>query len=385
MSGVDAAIDRLVAKHEIHRLQDRRFRAERIGEGDRIEFQPGSLELRLQLAAALVEFTRGRTLKRKDRLLFVADCKHRAQYAIARAGTRSKFGNDVGDDVPLPRTCILRLVDQHVVDATVQLVMHPARRDAVEHLKRLVDQIVIVEQAPLELLAAIVRSRCGRNMQQRLGAVAHRHRATFLDQGSEPVNFGFEQAANGRIVPRKILGHHRFAGRAVSLGQEDAQIFVHLRGAGERQGSTELRRLALVGFAPGIESGRDVVPARSRQVRSIQYLALDILDAIVCGHTKRRRDLSRGRMRASCSIGPRHEVIAAEASLAHHILEGDVGGAGHCRHQRAPGRAIRVARGFQQHGEIGALHHLVLVAVVEHGKARWHVGLERKLLQQAGA
>ena len=50
---------------------------------------------------------------------------------------------------------------------------------------------------------------------------------------------------------------------------------------------------------------------------------------------------------------------------------------------------IAMAKGYaearQQHGEIGALHHLVLVAVVEHGKARWHVGLERKLLQQAGA
>ena len=84
-------------------------------------------------------------------------------------------------------------------------------------------------------------------------------------------------------------------------------------------------------------------------------------------------------------IGPGHEMIAAEAGLAHHVLEGDVGGARHRGHQRAPGRALGIARGLEQHREIGALHHLGLVAVVEHGEARRHVGLERKLLQQPGA
>ena len=78
-------------------------------------------------------------------------------------------------------------------------------------------------------------------------------------------------------------------------------------------------------------------------------------------------------------------MIAAEAGLAHDVLEGDVGCARHRRHQRAAGGAVGMARGFEEHPEIGALHHLVLVAVVEHGKPRRHVGLERELLQQPGA
>ncbi len=44
-------------------------------------------------------------------------------------------------------------------------------------------------------------------------------------------------------------------------------------------------------------------------------------------------------------IGPGHEVIAAETGLAHHVLEGDVGGARHRGHQRPPGRAIGIAGG----------------------------------------
>ncbi len=78
-------------------------------------------------------------------------------------------------------------------------------------------------------------------------------------------------------------------------------------------------------------------------------------------------------------------MIAAQARLAHDILEGDVGRARHRGRERPPGRAVGIARGREQHREIGALHHLGLVAVVEHGEARRHVGLERKLLQQPGA
>ena len=105
------------------------------------------------------------------------------------------------DDVPLPRAGVLRLVDQYMVDAAVELVMHPARGDAVEHFQRLVDQIVIVEQAALLLLAAVIGRCCGRDMKQRLGAVARHHGAAFRDQGREAINLGFEQTSNRRIVP----------------------------------------------------------------------------------------------------------------------------------------------------------------------------------------
>jgi len=96
-------------------------------------------------------------------------------------------------------------------------------------------------------------------------------------------------------------------------------------------------RLLLVGLAAGIENAGDLRPARSRQVRSIDDGALDILDAV---HPDRRRggggDLCGGSMRAAGGIGPGHEMIAAETRLAHHVLESDVGGARHRRHQRAP-------------------------------------------------
>src|SRR5690242_4724886 len=100
---MDAAIDRLLAEDVIDRLQDRWPRAERIVEGDRIEFQPGSLELLFQFAPARVELLRGRALEREDRLFLVADCEDGADDPVARACTRSELGDDVVDDFPLPR------------------------------------------------------------------------------------------------------------------------------------------------------------------------------------------------------------------------------------------------------------------------------------------
>src|SRR5580704_15969502 len=98
-----AAIDHLLAKYIIDRLQDHRSRAERIIERDRIEFQPGILEPLLQIATARVELRRIGALEREDRLLFVADRKDGAVDAVARAGTGGELRNDVVDDLPLPR------------------------------------------------------------------------------------------------------------------------------------------------------------------------------------------------------------------------------------------------------------------------------------------
>src|SRR5258708_19898025 len=97
------------------------------------------------------ELARRGALERKDRLLLVADREDRAGDAVARAFAGSEFGDDMRNDIPLPGAGVLRLVDQHMIDAAVELVMHPTRRHAFHHLTRLVDQIVISDQAALLL------------------------------------------------------------------------------------------------------------------------------------------------------------------------------------------------------------------------------------------
>ncbi len=96
------------------------------------------------------------------------------------------------DDVPLPRARVLRLVDQHVIDAAIELVMHPAGGHPIQHDQRLVDQVVEVEQAARLLLAPVVRRRRGCDVQQRLAAVAGGYRPAPFDQGTDAENLGVE-------------------------------------------------------------------------------------------------------------------------------------------------------------------------------------------------
>ncbi len=137
------------------------------------------------------------------------------------------------DDLPLPGRSILRLVDQHMIDAAVELVMHPAGRNAVQHRQRLVDQIVIVEQAALLLLAAIIGGGRGRDVQQCLRPVAHGHGAAPFDQGAEANNFCVEQAPNDRILGDKIV-RHDLCSRCAGIGEKYPEIFFDLCRPDER-------------------------------------------------------------------------------------------------------------------------------------------------------
>ncbi len=277
---VDAAVDRRLAKHMVDRLQDRRSRPERIGEGDGVEGQAGIEEALLQIPPALVELVRGGALEREDRLLLVADREDRPHDAVAGALAGGELRDQMEHDVPLPGTGVLRLVDQHVVDAAVELVMHPARGHPVEHRERPVDQVVIVEQPALRLFAPVVHRRGRCDVEQRPCAVADRERPALLDQRAEAAALGLDQGADRRVGLDELLGHHRGAWRAL-LGEEDRKILVDLGAAGEDEGLAQLVRLLLVGLAAAIEGGGDVLPAPARKMGTLDHGAFDLFDRFV--------------------------------------------------------------------------------------------------------
>src|SRR5258705_9925994 len=73
-----------------------------------------------------VEFAWRRALEREDGLLLVADGEDRAVDG-ARAGAGKKLSRQKPNDLPLLRAGILGLVDQHVVDALIALLVRPGR------------------------------------------------------------------------------------------------------------------------------------------------------------------------------------------------------------------------------------------------------------------
>ena len=106
---------------------------------------------------------------------------------------------------------VLRLVDQEVVDAEIELEMNPGCFEVVEQLQRLVDQIVVIEQAATAFLGGIAgQDRIG-DRQQRFAAVA-------ADHGVAPI----ENAAKARL----LVAEKRDQSRVVDRAGDDAMCAV---------------------------------------------------------------------------------------------------------------------------------------------------------------
>ncbi len=130
-----------------------------------------------------------RTLERKDRLLFVADREQRAA-GIGPAAARHELGRYSLNDLPLLRTGVLRLVDQDVIDAEVELVEHPGGRNDLEKRQRAVDQVIVVEQrAPLLFHLVAVNHFLG-DGDERARSLAGIKRALTLEQRADTFLFG---------------------------------------------------------------------------------------------------------------------------------------------------------------------------------------------------
>ena len=261
-------------------------------------FSPASSNFFSSARRRSVEFVRRGALKRKDRLLLVADREDGAHHAVARAFAGGEFGNDVDDNVPLPRAGILRLVDQHVVDAAVELVVHPAGRDAVQHRQRLVDQVVIVEQAALLLLAPVVRRRRGRDVQQRLrcGRGSSRARRRSIRRPMRTPSAS-NSARDRRIAVAELLGQHRFARRCARRSGTRRDIRRPARLPVNGSASRSRSAWSLFGLVAGHRAPRRCPPS-----------------AIAAGSGRRRSRARRPRCASSGSTPSAADNCAAAAS-----------------------------------------------------------------------
>ena len=151
----------------------------------RHEPEPGDQMGSLEIVPHLGKFLRRGVLERIDRLFLVADRENGANH-VARAGAGGKFGDQSSDDLPLFAAGILRFVDQEMIDAEIELVVNPGGVRAGEKCQRLIDQIVVIEQATPRLFFPITRQNSvgdgdqrranGRGRSRRAGDPAMRER-----------------------------------------------------------------------------------------------------------------------------------------------------------------------------------------------------------------
>ena len=135
-----------IGEDAVDRLQQRRHRAERQRQRNVAPRQLGAAGVLGERLADVGEHVRRRALEAVDRLLLVADRKQRARH-LARAGAGEELLGQRAHHLPLHRAGILRLVDQDVVEAAVELVEHPFdRRRRAEQVRRPHDQVVEIER-----------------------------------------------------------------------------------------------------------------------------------------------------------------------------------------------------------------------------------------------
>ena len=163
-------------------------------------FSPASSNF-FQPPAAAVEFARGGALKRKDRLLLVADREDRAPDAVARAFAGGEFGNDMARRYPIaagwcpaPRRSARDRRRGRACNAPSRTRRGPASPASCRS-----DRHSRAGRAPASRAGNSPPPR-SRSAAAPVGAVAGRHRAAPLDQGPMRLAFRIEQARDRRIV-----------------------------------------------------------------------------------------------------------------------------------------------------------------------------------------
>ena len=182
-----------------------------------------------------------------DRLLLVADRKDRAVDVVARAEAGKELFGEAPHDIPLRRAGVLRLVDQDVVDALVELVLHPgADIGARQQPHRAGDQVVEVEEAARRLHPLVARDQPVGDDERRRRRLQHA-----------------EQRQRGRPLPWIAVDRERIAFDQVgdALAQRLLEelvgigLAVDLQEARDEQFQPALR----IGFGEGLRGGRQDV------------------------------------------------------------------------------------------------------------------------------
>ena len=222
----------------------------------------------------------------------------------------------------------------------------------------------MVTSAPVRSRAASARS-FSRSAQTRVCSCL---------QPRQPVGMALGQFLGDDILARLQL-----------RGAEQFQVLRDALAVDCRAGRLQRRDMLLVVGRASAEYFDQRRPFRFRNNRSRKVFPLDLLGAVVRLQAETLRQPGDGLLEAAGTFDPGGNGVALLDGVAHHVLEGLIGGdhdgRGQCLAERAAGRA----RGLQQHVERQPVEQLHGGGLVQHGETRRHIGLEGELVQQPGA
>jgi hypothetical protein len=154
----------------------------------------------------------------------------------------------------LLRAGVLRLVDQHVVDAEIELVVHPGGIDPTEQIERLVDEVVIIEQAAAVLFRLIAREHRMGDGEQRRRAVAAHNGAASIEQFTDALLFREEALKQGGMPVANRLGDDALARRKL-VRAENPEIELEALAGAKRGELDQPVGVLAIGFRAFGQSG----------------------------------------------------------------------------------------------------------------------------------
>ena len=322
--GGDAGIDLARGEHAVDRAEHVLPGAERAVEAQMPPAELRRVELAGEKTAHGIEGERRGALEREDRLLLVADRKHRALDVAARAA-RHELGGDGLDDLPLLGAGVLRLVDQHVVDAEVELVEDPGRRRPREQRQSLVDQILVVEQGAAFFFLAVALDHVRRDGDERAGALAGLQGTFAGDEGADAGLLLRQQLGPGGMRGGELLGEDALS-RLQLGGAEHLEIVLDALAPLRRARRFQRGDVFLVVGRAGREHVHQRRPFAGWNERSGKILGFDAFQCVVRIEAEVSRQAIDRRVEAAGSFEPFGNRVALANGFAHHVLEGLVGG-----------------------------------------------------------
>ena len=358
-------------------LQDGLQRAEGDAEVHFAELPLHALDLALYLAQHLLEDIGVRPLEGIDRLLPVTHHEQGARLAAVTAFACEELARQRLHDLPLHGAGVLRLVDEQVLDAAVELEQHPGGiRLLVQEFRRPDDEVleVIGTTRPLGRLEAMHDG--GSQPQQRQRGAKASEIAKNAQRCLKPRLIGFHKLFDPRVaLPCRSIGDVG-AGRVISSQQHTPQVEKARvpRGAGASQlrGRLPLRlcsgvesiRQFEVSLHIADETGRDAVARdalRERQVEAQQALG-PLQPLLLLEQHPQVRALGKElgeQLVEVIGVHPVDNIVQGPADVRCFILCGG------------------------ENGVAGLLQQVERLAVVQHGEMRNDAGLDRKELQHA--
>ena len=310
----------------------------------------------------------------------------------ARSRARRRAVNSAtmrAHDLPLLRAGILRLVDQHVVDAEIELVVHPGGATRLEQCERLVDQVVVVEQPAAFLLGArSARSRRVAMVISARGALAGVDRALRAASSAQTRSCSAmsRSSQSGWLSPIALVT--MILARLELGGAEDlADRRRCARGPMRRAAASKRRDCSLSVLEPRVEQPRSApaipLPGSASRAKNSSSTHSIVSAGAMPSAARQLRDR---RVDAAGCVDP----AAIRVALADRFADRHRGRSGRRRPRwrwRARGRARCPARPTLPAARcsVSSVEQLRLRGLVQHGEARRDIGLERKLMQQPRA